>query len=383
MSEQTAVARGDWLVAAAAHQPTDRLDVRIRVLAPENTPLRHWTPVHLHIGAADVPARVALRRGASILAGEEGLAQLRLQRPIHAANGDRFVLRDQSATRSIGGGVVIDPFPPARRRAQRPLVLAALDGHDARKSLVLLLGVNGEGVELEWLAGVYNLPLGKVMAMVPADAIVVQTRVHTAFSAEQVTQLQKKVAERVLDFHARDRNAAGLELTQLHSAMARALPREIFIELVKLVAPRAGLQVHGSLLRAAGHDPTDNPRDAELWRKVRSLLDGAGMAIPSVRELAEASGSPIQPLRDLLHRKSAGGELVKVTLERFALAETIEMLGRKAVETANSQPDGVFTAAQYRDTIGTGRGLAIEILECLDKRKLTVRRGDRRVLRGS
>lgn len=75
--EREAVARGDWLVAPTAHRPTDRIDIRLTLLPGEAGALKHWTPVHLHIGAADVPARVAIRRGVSVAPGETAYAQLR------------------------------------------------------------------------------------------------------------------------------------------------------------------------------------------------------------------------------------------------------------------------------------------------------------------
>lgn len=378
--EQTAVVRGDWLVAAAAHQPTDRLDVHVRVLASEKQPLKHWTPVHLHIGAADIVARVALRRGASVPPGEQANVQLRLKRPIHAANGDRFILRDNSASRTIGGGAVIDPFPPTRRRDPR---VAALEGRNPEAALQTLLATSAEGVELEWLARVFNMPLSAVSAMVPTEAVIVQAKSHIAFSAERVAQLQAQTVARVQKFHAQNRGATGLELGQLHGEIARTLPSEVFTALAKLIASRAGLVMQGSQLRAASHDATDNPRDAEAWQKVRPRLQDAAFAIPSVRELADATGVPLQPLRDLMHRKSAKGELVKITLERFALPDTMEMLRQKVGETAAAFPEGLFTAAQYRDVIGTGRGLAIEILECFDKQGVTLRRGNLRALRKS
>jgi selenocysteine-specific elongation factor len=379
--EHSGVARGDWLVAPEAHLPTDHLDVHVKVLASEAAPLKHWTPVHVHIGAADVPGRLALRRGAAIAPGAEAFAQLRLQRPIHAAHGDRVILRDQSATRTIGGGVVVDPCPPERRRARRGEVLAALLGNDARASLSSLLASSPEGVELEWLACVFAWPLSRMVELVPEDAVLVKTGVHTALSGVRVRQLEATLLERVQRFHAENRGAPGVELARLHATCGSHLPLEVFAAIAKLGAARLGLQIHGSQVRLARHDSTDNPRDLLMWQRLRPLLLDAGAVIPSARELADLSRQPLPALRDLLHRKSSVGELVKVTPERFALPETLQMLAGKAAQTAAMRPDGRFTAAQFRDVIGTGRGLAIEILECLDRRGVTQRHADLRAMR--
>ena len=120
------IARGDWVVDRAMHAPGDRIDVRLRVLPAETRALRHWTPVHVHLAASHSTARVAVLGAGGIAPGEDGRVQVVLDRPLHALAGDRIVIRDQSATRTMGGGTVIDPFSPKRGRA-RPARLAWLD----------------------------------------------------------------------------------------------------------------------------------------------------------------------------------------------------------------------------------------------------------------
>ena len=126
-----ALARGDWIVDRALHAPTDRIDVRLHMLPGEARALRHWTPVHAHLAASHSTARVAVLGAGSIAPGDAGRVQIVLDHPLHALAGDRIVIRDQSATRTIGGGTVIDPFSPKRGRA-RPARLAWLDAIELR-----------------------------------------------------------------------------------------------------------------------------------------------------------------------------------------------------------------------------------------------------------
>ena len=138
--EKQDVMRGDWIVAEPAHAPTQRIDARLRVLAAESQPLAHWTPLHLHLGAVDVGARIVLLEGQAIAPGSQALVQLELEQPIGALHGDRFIVRDQSAQRTIGGGVVLDAFaPPARRhKAQRlGLLGSARARHAGRRAASL------------------------------------------------------------------------------------------------------------------------------------------------------------------------------------------------------------------------------------------------------
>ena len=145
--ESGAVVRGDWIVDRALHAPSDRIDVRLRVLADEPRALRHWTPVHAHLAAAHSTARVAVLGAGSIAPGDSGRVQIVLDRPIHALAGDRIVIRDQSATRTMGGGAVIDPFSPKRGRA-RPARLAWLDAIELRGPGAGADVATGQGMEV-------------------------------------------------------------------------------------------------------------------------------------------------------------------------------------------------------------------------------------------
>ena len=114
------VARGDWIVRGAVPPAVHRFDARLDTIEP----LKHWTTVHAHLGAADVLGRVALL-------DDTGLAQIVVEQPVGAVHGDRFILRDASARRTLGGGTVIDVFPPPRGRA-KPERLAYLKAMETR-----------------------------------------------------------------------------------------------------------------------------------------------------------------------------------------------------------------------------------------------------------
>ncbi len=127
------IQRGDWLLQAALHAPTTRVDIDFRLLPDELRDFTHWTPVHLHLGTQDVTGRLALLEGEQLEPGHRAFAQLVLNAPIQALHGDRLVLRDQSAQRTLGGGRVLDGVAPARNRRspERLEQLRALQGRKA------------------------------------------------------------------------------------------------------------------------------------------------------------------------------------------------------------------------------------------------------------
>ncbi len=137
----------------------------------------------------------------------------------------------------------------------------------------------------------------------------------------------------------------------------------------------------GSLARLPGHNATSNPEDDRLWQAIRPALESAGFAAPPLRELGANLKLKEPIVKDFLHRKTRGEEVMKVTAERFYPRTTLATLAAVAQATAQAQPNGMFTAAQYRDAVGVGRTLAIEILEFLDTVGITQRVGDARKMR--
>ena len=376
------VSRGDWVLAEAIHAPTRRLDARVTMLADE--PLEHWTPLHLHLATADVMARIAIPRGATIAPGESALAQLVLDKPAGALHGDRFILRDQSARRTLGGGVVLDPSPPTARRAAgaRQAELAALERESPQATLAALLDTADEGVELARFERIFNLTAERAQKIYTAAGIAVLGKERRiALKQERVAQLRERIPGLIADFHRGQPQALGMETEALRKNIAPRLPAEAFVSLLRGLADERKLELSGSTARLPGHNATSNPEDERMWQAVLPALQAGGAAPPTVPELAAALKLKEAPLKDFLHRKSRGGDPLRVAPDRFYPRATVAALAATAAAVAKASPNGMFTAAQYRDATGIGRGLAIQILEFLDGLAITQRMGDARKMR--
>ena len=376
--------RGDWVVAPAIHAPTQRLDVRLQLLAGETQPLKHWTPVHVHLGTADVTARVAIRRGASIAPGASAPVQLITDKPLAALNGDRFIVRDQSAMRTIGGGTVIDPFAPATRRnvKTRAAQLAALELADPDAALAALLACSPAGIDLAQFERTCNLTAGRGDALAGKPEIaVVGKEQRMALPRATVDGIKQKLIEALTRFHRDSPQALGVEIETLRKELAPALAAVTFAALVRELGDGKKLEVAGSSARLPKHIATDNPADEKMWQSLKPVLDAAGFNVPALRELAPTANIKEAILRDFLHRKARTGEVIRVTPERFYPRATLAQLAAVAQVVTQTVPGGQFTAAQFRDRSGVGRGLAIEILECLDRLGITQRIGDVRKMR--
>ena len=376
--EVDAVARGDWVLHEAIHAPSHRMDVRFTLLASERAPLAHWTPVHLHLATANVLAHVATRAGAAIPPGTTAQVQLVLQAPLAALNGDRFILRDQSAARTLGGGIVIDPLAQPRRRASADW-LAALERGTPEAALAELLQAAGPALDCARFETVFNLDAARAAALYrAADAVLLGRSPRVALARGREAELRDSVLARLADFHRAQAQVPGVEIAALRKELAPGLHAEAFASLLRELAEAQLLEVYGSFARLPGHDATSNAADLALWQAVQPALLEARYAAPTVAELARVLGLDVAQLRDFLHRKSKSGDVMRVAEDLFYPKATLAVLAANAALVARAASNGLFSAAQYRDATGIGRTRVIKILEFFDTLGITQRIGDTR-----
>ncbi len=367
-------ARGDWLVAPAAHAPTSWLDVQLQVLPGEAKALGTRGNFQLHLGAAAVGARLTPLDADMLAPGATAFARLVLDRPVSAAWGERFILRDPAANRTVGGGWVIDPFGPVRGRARpaRVAQLAALALPDAAQALAAGLALALEGLDLGAFAMARNL--------LPADLHGLKDRLGLhAFSAQGAAwavsgarwaACQSAVLAGVDRWHAEQPDSLGPDEAALLAAKGadeapptRALLRAVLAELIDAGA----LARDGMRWRRPGHWVALSADDeARLQQALACMLPG-GLRPPIVGELATAVGRPLPELMAWLDGMARRGLLVRVAPNRYYPPEAVASLIAQARALAAEREDGSCDAAAYRDRTGIGRNLAVQVLEFLDR----------------
>ena len=367
-----AIRRGNWVVSPELHAPTDRPDVRLALLASEGQPLKHWSPVHVHLGSAHVMGRVALLEGDRLAPGDTVLAQLVLEEKVGALSGDRIILRDPSATRTIAGAVVIDPFgPPRNRRSERRLAeLGALGESDAAV-LPKLLRLDSGFVEIG------RFGLSRNLRPVDVDKLL-QTAGGAklegfGFLAETLAAARKDIVETLKAQHEAKPDAPGLQPERLRIALKKRWPAPVFKALLDQEVRAKTVMVDGPFLRLPGHSLTLGPRDEALWKKIAADLSRERFKPPRVRDFANAYSVPEPEMRKLLQRLAKVGRVVEVAPDQYFLRPVVaEMIG-----VAHGFGHD-FSAAEFRDKLDNGRKVAILILEFFDRHGVTVRRGDLR-----
>ena len=380
-----AAARGDMIVAAGLHAPTQRIDALLRWTGPALAQPRQGLVARLHHGAGECGARLVFLSDATLTPGADVFVQIATDRAIAAVCGDRFILRDASASRTLGGGRMLDlRAEPRRRRAPERLArLEALRIEAPEAALAALLALAPHCVELTGFARDRALPFEAARAAA-AGLTVIPVSVGAqiiVFSPPAWLTLRRMVEARLAAFHAEAPDEPGMGVERLRLAIKPRLPAPVFRAALGVLAKASQIVVQGARARLTAHETRLSAADAEIANKVAALLGGeARFRPPRLRDLAKQLRVKEPALSRQLKAMARSGLVCEVVENHYFLNAVMAEIVGIAHEIALAKPGGVFVAADLRDALKTGRKMAIEILECLDRHGVTMRRGDLRRL---
>jgi len=378
------VHRGDVITLPDLGSSNDCLDVRLDISARATRSMKDGVRVRVHYGSGNVPAHVALAGAKELPVGERRLAQLRLEAPVFLCAGDHLTIRDWSEQQTLAGAVVLDP--DASRRSFRT---------ESRQQWLRRLA---ESFDTESVA----MTAAFIAAYVARDRSVRPSRafLKTRFSQSEIgTAIQQLVREGCViavgdilvepatwsaalqhsvqlidEAHREHPERPGLPLTELRSAVTKAFPLDhVFDALVATLSDqgfmRSGAAIHRASHRAALPEPL-----RAAGETLRRALSAQPLEPPSRKELTPDAASQ-RALKFLIE----SGEVVEISadlvLSASAAAQATTQV--KAFVTRH----GPATVSEIRQVLGTSRRVVVPLLEYLDRTFVTVRRGDRRILR--
>ncbi|WP_369992092.1 selenocysteine-specific translation elongation factor [Pseudomonas xanthosomatis] len=383
------VHRGDWLLPAWLHAPSQRVDIELTLLAGETRTFEHFSAVHVHLGTQDVTARVALLEGEQLQAGQRMFAQLLLNAPLQAVHGDRLVLRDQRAQRTLGGGRVLDPFAPSRqRRAEARLrqlqVLRDADGLE--QALPALLETAPGGLDPQRLERQFNRL--RDTWQLPGDVQVVATRQGPLlFARAQWQALRQQVLGKLAQFHEQEPDQLGPDRDRLRRYCALALERPAFVSLLDELLGEGAISSSGPWLHLPDHKVQLSDADRALWGRLLPRLLAGAFDPPWVRNLATDEAVGEADVRLLLRKLARLGLVHQVVRDLFYPEATITRMAGLLLQQAAVSPivqaavSPIVQVAAFRDSLGIGRKRSVQILEYFDRLGLTRRVGDQRHIR--
>ncbi|MES2103365.1 MAG: selenocysteine-specific translation elongation factor [Pseudomonadota bacterium] len=386
--DKDSISRGDWALAPAMAECSGRLDVQMHLQANASLTLKPWSPVHVHLGAAHRTAHVLMLDSDNIVPGQQARAQLVFDAPVHAVPGDRFVLRNAQATRTVGGGRVLDPFGPARKRRsqERQAWLDALSLYVDTQDTAVLLRHGPLGLRRSALVRLTHLPAEQLHF---ADEVVkVDLRGSDALwiSRPALDTLASRIIAALQGFHQQCPDEMGPQAARLKRIVEPDADDALWRHLIQELCACGKLIQQGPWLRLPEHATELKPQEQALATKLLASLLAAGFDVPWVRDLACEHQAPEPVVRDLLRKLAMRGQAYQIVRDLFyhpqRIAELSQLIaGIAKDDIAGNTANKGLDAAGFRDATGLGRKRAIQILEFFDRVGYTRRLRDMHILR--
>jgi selenocysteine-specific elongation factor len=392
------VARGNVVALPGSVPPTVLVDVHLRMVARGlDKPLLHNQPVDFFCGAAEVPARTRLLSAEVLEPGHEGWVQLRLEAPVAVQRGDRFILRQPSPSRTVGGGVVVNPYPGRRWRRFRLEVFAMLEALQSGDPPGVLLQALRRQEPTAYAAVVAASSLDRVSAaqafadLLASGQVMVLDRdwdpaqvedrqrlaaLQTVISAEGWRELAGRLESTLAGYHRQFPLRLGMgreELKNRWQGKRQTWSLRQFNDLVGQAVQEGLVVDEGAVVRLSGHETKLAPKEQTAADRLLAQFKAQPAMPPSAAEAQAAVGEDVfQWLLD-------SGRLKRVNDDVVFEAAAYDAMLRQIMDHLRQERS--ITVAQVRDLLGTSRKYALALMEHLDARHITRRVGDARVLR--
>ncbi|MFT7685513.1 MAG: selenocysteine-specific elongation factor [Candidatus Azotimanducaceae bacterium] len=372
--DRSLISRGHWLSSNVNLPFSNRIDTKFTLLNSETKPLKNWTPVHVHAAAQHVTGRIATLENKSISPGQSSLVQLVLSEPINVCYGDKIVVRDQSAERTLGGAHAIDPYAPSRGRAKptRLYQLESMLEESLETRLSKLLSPLTASIHLSQTLSNFNLRSLDSTAFGDLDAE------GYLFAAEHVEEGRNSILAGLEKWNKNFPNGKPPTINQLANLIQ--LPKALYKHiLVDLIGKKLILQ-DGQSVQLVGQQKQMSKSEQTFWDSIKPILNRDPLKPPVLHELSKMVQLPPIQVDKQLKNCIAYGVVLKPVKNRFFLPEAISTLKEMVIALSKDKPHGQFTVIDFRDKSTLGRNLCIEILEYFDQIGFTRRIGDCRVL---
>lgn len=375
------VARGHELTAPGVYRATTSLLVRCRLLSTAPEPLEGSSPVRLHVNAAQRMGRLRPLEAERLASGREAMAEIRLDEPLVAVRGDRFVIRRPSPQTTLGGGEVLDPaWRRPRGRALGPK-LEALGSGDRQAAAVQWTADGREAglapTELALRLGVLPNDAEDVLNGAARDGLLLQAGSGRFVTAAAVRRTTRR-ARRLVEAHfAADRLSRGMPKAELVRRLLGARAADLasaYLEWSSRGGKDLSVVVEGELVTLPGRASELTGAESKLATDLVEGFEQQGLTPGSPEELCRALGAKPQVFEGVLRYLVDRGKLVRLPNGLLLSASALERFQADLLATGWD----TFTVADFKDRFGLTRKWAIPLLEHLDRQRLTRREGDRR-----
>jgi selenocysteine-specific elongation factor len=386
--EASAIQRGDVLIHPKTLTSTQLLDVYLEYLPTAPRPLKHRTQQKFHLGTNSTPASIFLLDQEELAPGENGFAQLRLERPIVAMPQDCFVIRGSGVIQTLGGGVVLDTHPIKHRRYSQPVIhdlILLKDGSSEQAIHQQILRSGMAGISFGDLLNRVAMPPNKIKVVLGkmierGDFLLVDPEKIKVIEAGQYQRLREMALSQLSKFHHQYPMKTGLAKEELRSKLPAEVDVKLFQILINGLIQSKEVVVEKDKLRLPSHQVTSSDERGLLKRVEEAILKGR-LQPPSPVEVSAEWSEEEEEVLAIFEHLVHEGILVKIKSGMYFHRIPFENLKGELIDYLKNHRE--ITTPQFKELTGVSRKYAIPLIEYFDQMKLTIRLGEKRVLRAA
>ena len=385
--EKALLERGNVMTLPDLLHPTRRIDCHLTHLAHANKPLKNGSRVKFHTGTVECESLITLLDRDELLPGEKSFVQVRFAQPIVVLPNDRFVIRSSSPLTTIGGGEILDPLPPKHKRLS-PEVLEALKiietGNREKMIETYLQESRLSGTSIQDLGarvGVHPKDLSStVQRMVEEGKIVLYDQdTVKLISRPHFEGLKRVTLKELKSYHESNPLKKGILKEELKSKLPRVVDAKFYNQLITCLSQEGSIRMEKDKVWLSGYVPLLEERQKEMRERIVKIYEQSRLQPPTVKDLVSRLSGKEEEIMNILGLLSGEGILMKVKEDLFFHGQAINRLKDQLVDFLLSKSE--IDAPQFKELTQVSRKYAIPLLEHFDSIKLTVRVGDKRVLR--
>jgi selenocysteine-specific elongation factor len=385
--EKTTITRGDVVCRPGTLTASQRLDVRIELLAGGEKKLKNRALVRFHTGTSEIIARVILLDRDELNPGEAGYAQVIHGMPLVAMAKDRFVMRSYSPVMTIAGGEIIDPLPRKHKRFSPEVIKQSdllLGGTDRQKVETLVVRTDLGGITIRQLqvrTGIHEARLREIVAVLTREGeiVVLDGDEGRAIASSHYGVLQQRIIQELAAYHRQHPLREGLSKEELRITVGHYVNPKLFQAALKHLERAGQIVVDRDTVHLAEHRVTLAGDLEDLRSEITALYDGAGFAPPTLKEVMEKFSDRRSRAADVIGVMLKEGTLIKISEDLYFHRHVLQRL--REDYRALILKDGKATPTTFKELTGLSRKFIIPLMEYFDAAKLTIRAGDHRILR--
>jgi selenocysteine-specific elongation factor len=384
--EKSSVARGHVVAHEKLTLTTDRFDARLEVRPGATKGIKNHQRVRIHLGTAERLAKlIVLGAKEKLEPKEAAFCQIALGEPLLALRGDHFIVRDETARRTLGGGIVIHPWPRKHKRGEPDLEkrLELLCSGDPPQLIERFMEESDEfATAIGPLYHFLNLKEEEVrdwLGRTP-NILAISAEGEKVYTTETKWRALRNIIARALqEHHAAHALAAGMDMEELRVKLPYGISARLFRILVEMLESEKSVARDGNILRLPGHRVELRAEERTLTEKIKRLLGENPMAPLELKQMEKDLGAERGKLAEVVRVMEREKSIVRVATDLYFLADCVDNV--KVVLYKYLSENGEITAATFRDLLGSSRKYTIALLEYFDREGITVRVGDARRLR--